>query len=62
MKAKMERYVRNSKKLVHPDYSYWMMGYLLSRRGAHKLVAADPLPRIMALDEFINVLLNKQPS
>ena len=61
MKPKNEQYLKGTKKLVHPDYTYWTLGYLLSARGARKLMAAKPLNKLMAVDEFLSVMFDKTP-
>jgi collagen beta-1,O-galactosyltransferase len=47
--------------LVHPEYSYWTLGYLLRRSGAEKLLAAEPLGKILPVDEFLPIMYRKQP-
>ncbi|NXQ84972.1 GT251 galactosyltransferase, partial [Nyctibius grandis] len=42
-----ERAVPRVRNLVRPDYSYWTLGYVLSLRGARKLLAARPLGRML---------------
>ena len=43
-------------------YSYWTLGYALSRRGAQKLLDAQPLQRLVALDEFLPIMYNEHPN
>ena len=38
-----EAKVEGSKWLVHPKYSYWTLGYMLSESGAKKLIEENPL-------------------
>lgn len=47
--------------LVEADYSYWTLGYMLSLQGARKLLAADPLSKMLPVDEFLPVMYNKHP-
>ncbi|NXJ87031.1 GT251 galactosyltransferase, partial [Trogon melanurus] len=42
-----EKAVPRVRNLVEADYSYWTLGYLLSLRGARKLLAAEPLARML---------------
>ncbi|KAI5612643.1 procollagen galactosyltransferase 2, partial [Silurus asotus] len=59
--ANPERWVQGIKNLVHPDYSYWTLGYTLSLQGAKKLLAAEPLGKMLPVDEFLPVMFNKHP-
>lgn len=47
--------------LVKADYSYWTLGYLLSLQGAQKLLRAEPLSKMLPVDEFLPVMYNKHP-
>uniref|UniRef100_H3D9C5 procollagen galactosyltransferase n=1 Tax=Tetraodon nigroviridis TaxID=99883 RepID=H3D9C5_TETNG len=56
-----ETSVPNIHNLVQADYSYWTLGYLLSLRGARKLLKAEPLSKMLPVDEFLPVMYNKHP-
>ncbi|XP_030630612.1 procollagen galactosyltransferase 2 [Chanos chanos] len=56
-----ERWVKGVKNLVHPDYSYWTLGYALSLQGARKLLQAQPFSKMLPVDEFLPVMFNKHP-
>lgn len=56
-----ERSVDGVNNLVEADYSYWTLGYALSQQGARKLVAADPFPRMLPVDEFLPIMFDKHP-
>lgn len=56
-----ERSVPRIHNLVEADYSYWTLGYMLSLQGARKLLAADPLRKMLPVDEFLPVMYNKHP-
>ena len=43
-------------------YSYWTLGYALSQTGAQKLLAAKPLGKMLALDEFLPIMYDKHPN
>ncbi|VVC96124.1 unnamed protein product, partial [Leptidea sinapis] len=45
-----------------PLYSYWTLGYVIKERGAKKLLAADPLSKLIPVDEFIPIMFNQHPS
>lgn len=48
--------------LVEPGYSYWTLGYLLSKSGAEKLKDGDPLGRMVPVDEYIPIMFDKHPN
>ncbi|XP_027843955.2 glycosyltransferase 25 family member [Aphis gossypii] len=56
-----ESWLENSKLLVRPGYSYWTLGYLLSGRGAKKLLNANPLKKLLPVDEFLPIMFNQHP-
>ncbi|KAM4021454.1 procollagen galactosyltransferase 2 isoform 2-T2 [Anomaloglossus baeobatrachus] len=56
-----EKAVPNVMNLVEADYSYWTLGYAISLKGAQKLINADPLGKMLPVDEFIPVMFNKHP-
>lgn len=47
--------------LVEADYSYWTLGYMMSLQGARKLLRAEPLSKMLPVDEFLPVMYNKHP-
>ncbi|XP_019899150.2 procollagen galactosyltransferase 2 [Esox lucius] len=56
-----EPWVEGVSNLVHPDYSYWTLGYALSLQGAKKLLGAQPLGKMLPVDEYLPVMFNKHP-
>lgn len=56
-----EKAVARVRNLVEADYSYWTLGYVLSLRGARKLLAAEPLAKMLPVDEFLPVMFDKHP-
>uniref|UniRef100_A0A3B3HCZ5 procollagen galactosyltransferase n=1 Tax=Oryzias latipes TaxID=8090 RepID=A0A3B3HCZ5_ORYLA len=56
-----EKAVPNIHNLVEADYSYWTLGYMMSLQGAKKLLKAEPLKRILPVDEFLPIMYNKHP-
>ncbi|XP_072531356.1 procollagen galactosyltransferase 1 [Salminus brasiliensis] len=56
-----EKAVPNIHNLVEADYSYWTLGYMMSLQGAKKLLNADPLSRMLPVDEFLPIMFNKHP-
>ncbi|KAG7265107.1 hypothetical protein CRUP_020064, partial [Coryphaenoides rupestris] len=47
--------------LVEADYSYWTLGYMMSLQGARKLLRAEPLSKMLPVDEFLPIMYNKHP-
>uniref|UniRef100_A0A2A4JRR4 Glycosyl transferase family 25 domain-containing protein n=1 Tax=Heliothis virescens TaxID=7102 RepID=A0A2A4JRR4_HELVI len=47
---------------TRPLYSYWTLGYLISEKGARKLLDARPLDRMLPVDEFLPIMFNKHPN
>ncbi|XP_010890842.1 procollagen galactosyltransferase 1 [Esox lucius] len=56
-----EKAVPNIHNLVEADYSYWTLGYMISLQGAQKLLRAEPLKKMLPVDEFLPVMFNKHP-
>ncbi|KAJ8924786.1 hypothetical protein NQ315_000939 [Exocentrus adspersus] len=56
-----EPWVEGSTQLVKVGYSYWTLGYILSLKGARKLLDADPLFRLVPVDEYLPILFDKHP-
>ncbi|RWS24228.1 glycosyltransferase 25 family member-like protein, partial [Leptotrombidium deliense] len=50
-----------SKGFVKPTYSYWTIGYLITREGAQKLLDSHPLEKLLPVDEFLPIMYNKHP-
>ncbi|XP_031561834.1 procollagen galactosyltransferase 2-like isoform X2 [Actinia tenebrosa] len=51
--------IGNGSRIAWADYSYWTIGYILSLSGSRKLIAARPLHRMLALDEFLPIMYNR---
>lgn len=60
--VKSESLVKGSKFLVYAGYSYWTLGYILSDRGAKKLVDAMPLKKLVPVDEYLPILADTHPT
>lgn len=56
-----EPYVRGSNRLVHVDYSYWTLCYILTLHGARKLVDSEPLSKMVPVDEYLPIMFDKHP-
>uniref|UniRef100_A0A183AMZ8 Glycosyltransferase 25 family member n=1 Tax=Echinostoma caproni TaxID=27848 RepID=A0A183AMZ8_9TREM len=59
--SKNETRVPGTTKLAYPDYTYWTLGYLLKQSGAEKLLAQNPLKKMVAVDEFLPIMFNRHP-
>ncbi|XP_074835633.1 procollagen galactosyltransferase 1 isoform X2 [Carettochelys insculpta] len=56
-----EKSVPHVRNLVEADYSYWTLAYVISLQGAQKLLAAEPLSKMLPVDEFLPVMFDKHP-
>lgn len=41
---------------VRPRYSYWTIGYYITRTGIEKLLKANPTSRMIPVDEFLPIM------
>ncbi|XP_062938230.1 inactive glycosyltransferase 25 family member 3 isoform X3 [Cynocephalus volans] len=48
--------------LVVAGYSYWTLAYTLSQAGARKLLASQPLHRMLPVDEFLPIMFDRHPN
>lgn len=53
---------RVSSFFVKPRYSYWTIGYMLTRAGAIKLIDVDPLRKLLPVDEFLPIMYDEHPN
>lgn len=56
-----EEAVENVHNLVMADYSYWTLSYAISLQGAQKLLNAEPLSKMLPVDEFLPIMYDKHP-
>ncbi|XP_047134313.1 procollagen galactosyltransferase 2 isoform X1 [Hydra vulgaris] len=61
MSSQMEYYVEGSDKIVWAKYSYWTLGYIIRLSGAKKLIAGDPLSKMLPVDEYIPIMFDNHP-
>ncbi|PAV86727.1 hypothetical protein WR25_14169 [Diploscapter pachys] len=59
---KEETWVRNHRHLSTAEYSYWTLGYMLSLEGARKLIDANPLSKLVPVDEYLPIMADKHPN
>uniref|UniRef100_A0A3B5QJV2 Cerebral endothelial cell adhesion molecule n=1 Tax=Xiphophorus maculatus TaxID=8083 RepID=A0A3B5QJV2_XIPMA len=57
-----EAAVENVRNLVVADYSYWTLSYAISQQGAQKLLNAEPLSKMLPVDEFLPIMYDKHPN
>ncbi|CAD5229225.1 unnamed protein product [Bursaphelenchus okinawaensis] len=57
-----EYYVPGHRYLSTVTYSYWTLGYALSRSGAQKLLDSKPLEKMIALDEYLPIMYDNHPN
>ncbi|XP_076315609.1 procollagen galactosyltransferase 2 [Tachypleus tridentatus] len=56
-----EPVVEDISTLVHVDYSYWTLCYIITLEGAYKLVNAQPLSKMVPVDEYLPIMFNRHP-
>lgn len=56
-----EPFVQGASSLVHVNYSYWTLSYLITLEGAKKLISANPLPKLVPVDEFLPIMFDRHP-
>eukprot|EP00111_Clytia_hemisphaerica_P009761 TCONS_00028618-protein len=61
MSRAKEHLVKGASKIVWARYSYWTLGYVLRLSGAKKLLAGDPLPKMVPVDEYIPIMFDDHP-
>ncbi|XP_069436160.1 inactive glycosyltransferase 25 family member 3 isoform X2 [Ovis canadensis] len=57
-----EAVVEGLPHLVVAGYSYWTLAYVLSLAGARKLLASQPLHRMLPVDEFLPIMFDQHPN
>uniref|UniRef100_A0A8D1ANU6 Cerebral endothelial cell adhesion molecule n=1 Tax=Sus scrofa TaxID=9823 RepID=A0A8D1ANU6_PIG len=57
-----EAAVEGLPQLVVAGYSYWTLAYVLSLAGARKLLASQPLRRMLPVDEFLPIMFDQHPN
>lgn len=54
-----EEFLPNSRNFVKVSYTYWTLGYVISLEGAKKLLAAQPLQKLLPVDEFLPIMFDQ---
>ena len=58
----VEDWVEGSQWLVHVNYTYWTLGYMLTHRGAKKLLNEKPLNKMVPVDEYLPIMYDRHPN
>eukprot|EP00057_Strongylocentrotus_purpuratus_P024637 XP_011679111.1 PREDICTED: procollagen galactosyltransferase 1 [Strongylocentrotus purpuratus] len=58
---KGEKFLSDSTQIVTPSYSYWTLSYMLTLEGAKKLLAQEPLGKMVPVDEYLPIMFDKHP-
>ncbi|KAI9587920.1 glycosyltransferase 25 family member [Glossina fuscipes] len=61
LKDESEPPVKGTDNLLHVGYSYWTLGYVLTLKGAKKLIDAQPLQNLLPVDEFLPIMFDRHP-
>lgn len=61
LKHENETWVEGSELLVNVEYSYWTLSYVLSKRGAEKLLKGEPFGRLVPVDEYLPIMFDRHP-
>ncbi|XP_030142406.4 inactive glycosyltransferase 25 family member 3 isoform X1 [Taeniopygia guttata] len=54
--------VKGVRNLVVAGYSYWTLAYAISHHGARKLLATNPLSKMLPVDEYLPIMYDKHPN
>lgn len=57
-----EELIRESRNFVKVSYTYWTLGYAITLEGARKLLAAEPLSKLLPVDEFLPIMFDEHPN
>ena len=41
------------------DYTYWTLAYILTKSGAEKLLAGNPLGKMVPVDEYLPIMFGR---
>nr|XP_054769694.1 probable inactive glycosyltransferase 25 family member 3 [Lytechinus pictus] len=61
LNMKGEKFLEGSSQIVKPSYSYWTLSYMLTQEGAKKLLAQEPLGKMVPVDEFLPIMFDRHP-
>uniref|UniRef100_T1GDG5 Glycosyl transferase family 25 domain-containing protein n=1 Tax=Megaselia scalaris TaxID=36166 RepID=T1GDG5_MEGSC len=49
--------VPGTENIVYAEYSYWTVGYVITREGAKKLINSKPLEYLLPVDEYLPIMI-----
>lgn len=61
MRLENETWVDGAQQLSTVEYSYWTLSYILTKRGAEKLLAGDPFSQLVPVDEYLPIMFDRHP-
>ncbi|XP_078686961.1 procollagen galactosyltransferase 1-A-like isoform X1 [Branchiostoma floridae x Branchiostoma belcheri] len=61
MQLEGEHWVLGTTTMIHVTYSYWTLGYMITWRGAKKLLDVKPLTKMIPVDEFLPMMFDDHP-
>ena len=56
-----ETWLKGSEYIANVGYSYWTLSYVLSLRGAEKLLNGQPLDHLVPVDEYLPIMFDRHP-
>uniref|UniRef100_F1L0H0 Glycosyltransferase 25 family member n=1 Tax=Ascaris suum TaxID=6253 RepID=F1L0H0_ASCSU len=62
LESARENWVPGQRHLSTVGYSYWTLGYMLSQSGAKKLLKAEPLKKMIPVDEYLPIMFDQHPN
>ena len=57
-----EPWVEDSTQLVRVGYTYWTLAYMLTKKGAEKLLSEKPLGKMVPVDEYLPIMYDRHPN
>ena len=57
-----EEFLPGSQRFVKVSYTYWTLGYVITLEGAKKLLASEPLKRLLPVDEYLPIMFDEHPN
>ena len=57
-----EPWVDGSNMIAHVDYTYWTLAYIITSEGARKLLAEEPLTKMVPVDEYLPIMYDRHPN
>ena len=61
-KILFENEIRSRHNFVIAKYSYWTIGYIITRKGVEKLLNSDPLSKLLPIHEYLPIMYDSHPN